>query len=138
LRKYANRHTPDSHSQRCANSALATGDKDGSLKWKIPTWNYQAVHVYGQCKVFKDPDELRELVGSLTSKYESAFARPWQPEYNAIMLGAIVGIEVVISEIRCKYKLSQNRSAQDQQQVIQQLKGAGSNRLARAMERNEQ
>ena len=80
---------------------------------------------------------MKELLGSLTYKYESGFARPWQPEYSATMLGAIVGLEIGISEVQCKYKLSQNRPAQDQKQVIRQLKSAGSNRLARAMERNE-
>jgi predicted FMN-binding regulatory protein PaiB len=43
----------------------------------------------------------------------SAFEKPWQPEYKSSMLSAIVGIEVSINEIQCKYKLSQNRSSQD-------------------------
>jgi transcriptional regulator len=53
------------------------------------------------------------------------------------MLGAIVGVEISINEVQCKYKLSQNRPAIDQEQVIQKLKSVGSNKLAEAMERNE-
>ena len=53
------------------------------------------------------------------------------------MLGAIVGVEVIINEVQCKYKLSQNRSTKDRLQVIEQLKAVGSNKLAEAMERNE-
>ena len=103
----------------------------------VPTWNYQAAHIYGQCSAFQSTEELQELVNALTAKYEAAFKTPWQPEYKPSMLGAIVGVEVKISEIQCKYKLSQNRSSQDRSQVIEQLKIAGSNKLAEVMERNE-
>jgi len=103
----------------------------------VPTWNYQAAHIYGQCKVFRDAKELQDIVNILTTKYEAAFEKPWQPEYKTSMPGAIVGVEVTINEIQCKYKLSQNRSAQDRSQVVEQLKSLGSNRLAEVMERNE-
>ena len=103
----------------------------------VPTWNYQAVHIYGRCICFSEPEALGELVESLTANYESQFPTPWQPEYRPSMLGAIVGIEISISDIQCKYKLSQNRSQQDQQQVIAQLEAGGSHQLAQAMRRNK-
>ncbi len=102
----------------------------------VPTWNYQAVHVYGRGRVFDDTERLRSVVAALTEKYEAAYERPWQPDYKAAMLSAIVGVEVTISEIQCKFKLSQNRPAQDQRQVITQLKAQGADALAAAMERN--
>lgn len=101
----------------------------------VPTWNYQAVHVYGRGRVFDDTDALRSVVAALTEKYEAAFERPWQPDYKAAMLSAIVGVEVTISEIQGKFKLSQNRPAQDQRQVVTQLKAQGADALAAAMER---
>ena len=103
----------------------------------VPTWNYQAVHIYGHCKVFSDVEKLKQIVNALTAKYEASFPNPWQAEYNSSMLNAIVGIEIDITEIQCQYKLSQNRSAQDKKQVIKQLKSNGSNQLAQAMKRNE-
>ncbi|ODS22713.1 transcriptional regulator [Candidatus Endobugula sertula] len=103
----------------------------------VPTWNYQAVHIYGQCEVIRSTEELQQVVNALTVKYESAFENPWQPEYKPLMLRAIVGIEVTISEIQCQYKLSQNRSSQDRSQVIERLKSLGSTALANEMERNE-
>jgi len=103
----------------------------------VPTWNYQAVHIYGVCKVFRDAEELKNLVDALTNKYEAAFEKPWQPEYKSSILGAIVGIEVSINEIQCKYKLSQNRSSRDQVRVVEQLKALGSSKLAEAMAHNE-
>ena len=101
----------------------------------VPTWDYQAVHIYGACKVFDAHEKLKTLVESLTDKYESSFQVPWQPDYKASMLGAIVGIEVTIDEIQCKYKLSQNRSTEDREQVILQLENTGSIDLAGAVRR---
>jgi transcriptional regulator len=103
----------------------------------VPTWNYQAVHIYGQCRMIRDVEELEKVVNALTAKYESAFEDPWKPDYKPSMLGAIVGVEVSINQIQCKYKLSQNRPLKERKQVIEKLKEIGSNRLAEAMERNE-
>jgi transcriptional regulator len=102
----------------------------------VPTWNYQAVHIYGVCSVFTDAVKMKKVVDSLTHKYESAFKEPYQPEYDASMLGFIVGIEIAITEIQCKYKLSQNRPNQDQERVAEQLQKRGSYKMAKAMRRN--
>ena len=101
----------------------------------VPTWNYQAVHVYGECNTFEDPERLKEVVDTLTAKYESRFKEPWQPDYKAAMLGAIVGFEVTISDIQAQYKLSQNKSDNDRKRVIQELEGLGSIELSKAMKR---
>ena len=103
----------------------------------VPTWNYQAVHIYGVCKVFTDPARMKKVVESFTNKYESSFQEPWQPEYKASMLGAIVGLEISVKEIQCKYKLGQYRSNKDQEQVAVQLEKRGSNKLAKAIRRSE-
>ena len=87
--------------------------------------------------MFREAKELQNIVNCLTNKYEAAFKEPWQPEYKPSMLSAIVGVEITINEIQCKYKLNQNRSPQDRSQVIKELKAIGSNSLAEAMERNE-
>lgn len=102
----------------------------------VPTWNYQAVHIYGKCRVFHDTEKLKLIVDSLSNKYEAGFQLPWVPEYKASMLSAIIGFEVVISKIQCKHKLSQNKTCEDQLRVIEKLKESGSIALAEAMERN--
>ena len=99
----------------------------------VPTWNYQAVHVYGKCRVFDAPAELAEVVEALSNYYESGFDTPWQPKYRDAMLRAIVGVEIEIEEIQCKYKLSQNRPAADHQPVIDKLEASESDSLAKAM-----
>lgn len=103
----------------------------------VRTWNYQAVHIYGVCTLFDSHKKLKELVDSLTDNYESFFPAPWQPEYKALMLDVIIGVEITINNIQCKYKLSQNRSAQEKEQIAEQLENMGSHELARAMLRNE-
>jgi len=102
----------------------------------VPTWNYQAAHIYGDCKVFHDIKKLKVLVDALTNKYESNFSTQWQPEYDASLLIGIVGIEISITNIECKYKLSQNRPAQDQKQVIEHLRTNNSDWLAEEIQRN--
>lgn len=102
----------------------------------VPTWNYQAVHIYGRCITFNEPEKLKKLVDQLTHKYEAAYDEPWQPNYAANMLRGIIGLEISINEIQGKYKLSQNRSDEDRERVIQHLDDTGSAGLAAAMRSN--
>ena len=101
----------------------------------VPTWNYQAVHVYGICRVFNDQESLKAVVENLTTKYESAMKNSWEPSYDPSLPGAIVGVEIFITEIQCKYKSSQNRPAANKERVIAQLAGRGSISMADAMQK---
>ena len=103
----------------------------------VPTWNYQAVHIYGICRLMDSSQKVAELLERLTKKHESKLSNPWLPEYNPSMLNAIVGIEISIEEIQCKYKLSQNKSNTDRKGVIENLKAIGSSKLAKAMQNRE-
>jgi len=99
----------------------------------VPTWNYQAVHVYGRCRVFEDAEPLAALVDALSRVYESRFEKPWQPGYRDAMLQAIVGVEISIDELQAKYKLSQNRPAEDRSGAVAALEQSGATALAGAM-----
>lgn len=84
----------------------------------VPTWNYVAVHAYGNLEIHDDPDWLRAHVAELTAKHESAFPQPWSPDdappdYIRQLLNGIVGIELPIAKLEGKWKVSQNRPAQD-------------------------
>lgn len=103
----------------------------------VPTWNYQAVHIYGHCRVFEEAAELAGLVETLTERYESRFDDPWQPNYRAAMLKAIVGVEITIDELQAKYKLSQNRPAEDRAGVIDRLDELGAGALVTAMRKSD-
>lgn len=99
----------------------------------VPTWNYQAVHIYGKCATFSEPERLKQLVETLTNKYEKDFEQPWEPEYNEKLLQAIVGVEVRILDIQCKYKLSQNKSRADRIAIVENLEKVGAAAMAEAM-----
>ncbi|MFC6298701.1 FMN-binding negative transcriptional regulator [Pseudomonas sp. CCM 7893] len=84
----------------------------------VPTWNYLAVHAYGQAEVFTDAERLLTLVSALTDRHESARDQPWKvsdapTDYIDGMLKAIVGFALPIQRLEGKRKLSQNRSAAD-------------------------
>jgi len=99
----------------------------------VPTWNYQAVHIYGHCRVLDDDAAVAAIVEALSTRYESGFETPWQPQYRKAMLKAIIGVEITIDEVQCKYKLSQNRPAADHQGVVDKLDQLGSEQLAKVM-----
>jgi len=103
----------------------------------VPTWNYQAVHIYGRASIITDVKRVKKLVDELTHIYESSLDEPWMPEYKESALNAIVGIEIKIDDIQCKYKLSQNRSDTDQKQIAVELEKRGSIQLSKAMTQND-
>jgi len=99
----------------------------------VPTWNYQAVHVYGKPELITEAEELKSIVNEFTEIHESSFENPWEPEYKESLLNVIIGIEIKITELQCKYKLSQNRSESDRKQVAEELKKKSSMQLSQAM-----
>ena len=102
----------------------------------VPTWNYQAVHIRGIAESFTDPKKLKRMVDKLTEQNESGYPDPWQSDYAASMLRGIIGIEISITSIQCKFKLSQNRSVQDQSNVQEQLTDRGHEALANGMNKS--
>lgn len=96
----------------------------------VPTWNYSAVHLSGPVRVVDDLEWVREAVTLLTERHETERAEPWQitdaPErFVAGQLKAIVGIEVTVTKVEGKAKLSQNRSVADRQGAIDGLRAEG-------------
>lgn len=84
----------------------------------VPTWNYVAVHAYGNAEVFSDAHRLRNVVSALTDLHERGRAKPWKvddapPHYIDGMLKAIVGFALPIQRLEGKRKLNQNRSTAD-------------------------
>lgn len=89
----------------------------------VPTWNYVVVHVRGRIRWVHEPTWLRSFLERLTNAREESRTPAWQisdapAEYVDRMLGAIVGLEIHVSAMQGKWKLSQNRSAEDQAGVV--------------------
>jgi transcriptional regulator len=91
----------------------------------VPTWNYTVVHAYGRTRLL-DAVELRAHVKDLVDVHERAFERPWRVEslpadFVDGLLGGIVGFEISVDRVETNFKLSQNRTADDQRRVRDQL-----------------
>lgn len=108
-------------------SWYATKQKTGKV---VPTWNYTTVHASGSLKVIDDALWIRSQLESLTAHNEASFAKQWQVsdaphEFTERLIGAIVGIEIVITKLMGKWKVSQNQPIENQASVIQGLNASG-------------
>lgn len=107
---------------------------------QVPTWNYQAVHVQGRIRIRDDEKFVRGVVARLTRSNEarSGSGRPWKMSdsskaYIDQMLAAIVGIEIEITGLIGKWKLSQNRDQGDRLNAAEELRTRGEQVTATAM-----
>lgn len=94
----------------------------------VPTWNYAVVHAYGKIRLIEAGNfgELHTILKSLVDTHEAGFEQPWEmnlPEdYMHNLMRAITGFEIEITRLEGKFKLSQNRSENDQHRVIAAIK----------------
>ncbi|MFN8523115.1 MAG: FMN-binding negative transcriptional regulator [Chloroflexota bacterium] len=88
----------------------------------VPTWNYVVVHVHGTARTIHEPTWLYEHVSTLSDTNEAGFPAPWSvtdapADFVDSLLKAIVGVEIQITRIEGKWKMSQNRAENDRQGV---------------------
>lgn len=109
----------------------------------VPTWNYIAAHVYGTIRIIEG-DELFQSLKTMVDRYEKKSERPvavekMSTEYVEREMRGIVGFEILITDIKVTYKLSQNRDAKNHEAIIHQLekRDEGNDSLvAEAMRKN--
>ncbi len=92
----------------------------------VPTWNYSMIVARGRLEIFEDEDTLRGQVATLTRRFEAGFEKPWEvsdapEEFIARQIKGIVGVRLHLESIEGKTKQNQNRSAADQEGVIEGL-----------------
>jgi len=92
----------------------------------VPTWNYAVVHTQGNIKLIEDVQWLRSHVAQMTNIHEPTYQSNWKlddaPEdYVQMMLKAIIGIEIEVQSLTGKFKLSQNRPAEDYAAVVETI-----------------
>ena len=96
---------------------------------EVPTWNYAAVHVYGMPRIVDEHDALKQIVIDTTNKYEARMPQPFKLTLTDAeidrMLRGIVGFEVEITRVEAKFKLGQNRSAEDREGTVRGLASSG-------------
>jgi transcriptional regulator len=105
----------------------------------VPTWNYVTVQARGTLRAVDDAAWVHDFVTRLTTRHEAVQARPWAvadapSDYIETMTRAIVGIEITLTALTGKWKVSQNRSAADRAGVVQGLRAAGREDAATSVE----
>jgi transcriptional regulator len=113
-------------------SYYATKRETGKV---VPTWNYVTIHAYGTITFSEDTDELLQIVTRLTAKHEAGRASPWAvsdapPSFTQSQLKGIVALRMPMDRLQGKWKMSQNRTAQDQSGVIEGLQADGQQNVA--------
>jgi transcriptional regulator len=99
----------------------------------VPTWNYGAVHAYGNARIFASPEDLQGILDQLIGTFEPAYADQWagfSETYRERMLSHIVGFEIAVTKLEAKFKLSQNRTKEEQTNVITSLEKADDTAIA--------
>ncbi|HEY2410621.1 MAG TPA: FMN-binding negative transcriptional regulator [Pirellulaceae bacterium] len=91
----------------------------------VPTWNYVAIHTYGRLELIEDATAAKELLDKMVAIFESGQPRPWQinepAEFVERLLRQIVAFRIPIDRLEGKWKLNQNRPAEQRQRVIDVL-----------------
>jgi transcriptional regulator len=96
----------------------------------VPTWNYIDVHAYGTLRLVEDDAWLRPVLRRLSDRHEARSAEPWRIQdlpdpYMKGMLKGIIGLDIAVTRLEGKYKLSQNRPAADRPRIVAALEARG-------------
>jgi transcriptional regulator len=105
---------------------------------QVPTWNYEVVHAHGTIAVHDDERFVRGVVARLTRRHEAPEPRPWKmadssPDFIEGMVRNIVGIEITLTALVGKSKLSQNKELRDRLGAADTLGRKGQAELAQSM-----
>ena len=92
----------------------------------VPTWNYAVAHAFGVPKLIENADGIDSILKRSVQVFESKEAKPWAynlpSEFKDGLVRAIIGFEIPVSRFEGKFKLSQNREAEDYKGVLEGLK----------------
>ncbi len=111
------------------------------IRESVPTWNYAAVHVYGEPTLFSDEQGLRSTLHRMINTFESSYMAQWtrlSEQYQSRMTKHIVGFEIKAKRVEAKFKLSQNRTKGEQARVIQCLNQSKDSNVSGVAELMEQ
>jgi transcriptional regulator len=90
----------------------------------VPTWNYIAIHAYGKAIIIEEESKKAELLHHTIEFYDTGYLKQWESlseQYKSKMIKGIVAFEVEVTDLQAKKKLSQNRSEQEQKNIIHSL-----------------
>lgn len=105
---------------------------------QVPTWNYIVVHAHGRVTIRDDERYIRGVVARLTRIHEASEPQPWKMSHSSkdfidMMVKAVVGIEIEITRLVGKAKLSQNKEVRDMRSAGERLVAKGERTIGEAM-----
>jgi len=101
----------------------------------VPTWNYAAVHAYGALRIIDDPVWIRRQLVAMTDEFEAGFPDPWSVadapvDFTERLITQIIGIEISVTRLLGKWKVSQNQPPENRNSVIEALRASGQPAMA--------
>jgi transcriptional regulator len=111
-------------------------------KQNVPTWNYIAVHAYGKATLLEDPNKATEVLEKMINTYENSYFEQWKQltdTYKSGMIKAIVAFEIEVTNLEGKFKLSQNKTKNEQSTIAENFeksKDTLENDLSKEMKKN--
>lgn len=112
-------------------------------KQSVPTWNYFAIHAYGQGRLLTEPAQTLSVLEATIATYEASYQQQWKQlptEFKTNMARGIVAFEITVTELQAQKKMSQNKSAAEQQRIIHTLAASedgAARELAHYMQQNQ-
>jgi transcriptional regulator len=98
------------------------------LRQNVPTWNYMAVHAHGKAKLISSTEGTIQALEKTIGTYEAAFFSQWQTlsdEYKQAMIKGIVAFEIDVTKLEGVFKLSQNKSSKEKENIIHSFENSG-------------
>ena len=90
----------------------------------VPTWNYMAVHAYGQGKTLPDPQQAVAVLEQTIETFEASYRQQWDrlpPDFKEKSVKGIMAFEITVTELQGKDKLSQNKTEAERHRIIETL-----------------
>ena len=103
------------------------------LRESVPTWNYATVHAYGSGRILTEDAEKQNVLDALIAQFDADYAQQWMSlaeQYRSRLLGHIVAFEIEVTRLEAKFKLSQNRTKTEQENIIQSLETSSDSAVA--------
>ena len=98
--------------------------KNYDKELNVPTWNYISIHAYGKAKLITEHNNVFQVLDATINNYEAEYKSKWDnfsEEYKLKMINGIVAFEIEVSDLQAKYKLSQNRTDSEKNNIINNL-----------------
>ena len=104
--------------------------KNYEKETNVPTWNYLAVHAYGNCVLLDGEENKAALLKETIKYYDADYLKQYESlpdDYKQKMMKGIVAFQIVVDDLQAKKKLSQNRAEKEQENIIEDLGKSANN-----------